>query len=46
MTKIESIAKKLDKYIIDNNICLNDPDDDDFGQCVATFQLSKVIGSP
>lgn len=44
MTKIESIAKKLDKYIIDNNISLNDPDEDDFGQCVATFQLSKVIG--
>lgn len=45
MSKIESIAKKLDKYIIENQIRLNDPDEDDYGQCVASFPLSAAIGS-
>lgn len=45
MTKIKLLAKRLDKYIIDNGIRLNDPDEDEYGQCVATFPLSAAIGS-
>lgn len=45
MSKVESIAKKLDKYIINNEIRLNDPDEDEYGQCVASFPLSAAIGS-
>ena len=43
MKKTVRILKLFCNYIIDNKVKLNDPEEDDFGQCVAEVSLSKVL---
>lgn len=43
MKKTDRILKLFCNYIIDNEIELNDPDEEDFGQCVSEISLSDVL---
>lgn len=43
MKKTDRILKLFCNYIIDNKVKLNDPEEDDCGQCVAEVNLSKVL---
>ena len=40
---LEKIADRIDEYIVKNNLCLNDPDEDEDGQCVSSFMLTDAL---
>ena len=37
------IADKIDEYIVKNGLRLNDPDEDEEGQCVSSFMLADAL---
>jgi len=43
MTKGERIVRIFCNYVIDHKVKLNDPEEDDYGQCVSELELSEVL---
>ena len=40
---LEKIADKIDEYIVRHNLRLDDPDEDEYGQCVSSFMLADAL---
>ena len=43
MTKAERIIRIFCNYVIDHKVKLNDPEEDDYGQCVSELELSEIL---
>lgn len=43
MKKTDRILKLFCNYIIDNKVKLNDPEEDDYGQCVSEVSLAEML---
>ena len=43
MTKAERIVRYFCNYVIEHKVQINDPEEEDFGQCVSTIKLSKIL---
>ena len=40
---LEKIADKIDEYIVKHDLRLDDPDEDEYGQCVSSFMLADAL---
>ena len=40
---VGKIADRIDEYIVKNDLPLNDPDEDENGQCVSSFMLADAL---